>query len=70
MIICFTQCFIIGKLFIIDSIFNINKLHLPLLINIDIINSGKIFLYILSYYPGKIVESYDFFFKYCTKKYE
>jgi hypothetical protein len=46
------------KLLIIDSIFNINKLRLSLLINISIINSNKIFPYILSYYLDKTTELY------------
>ena len=61
-IIRFIQRFIANKLFIINNIFNINKLRLSLLINIDIINNNKIFSYILSYYLGKTAEFYNFFF--------
>jgi hypothetical protein len=61
-VIRFAQRFIAGKLFIIDNIFNINKLRLPLLIDIGITNSDKTFSYILSYCPGETAEFYNFFF--------
>ena len=62
-VIRFAQRFIAGKLFVVDGIFNINKLRLPLLISVGVINSGKTFLYALSYCSGETAESYDFFFQ-------
>jgi len=62
-IIRFAQRFIASKLFIINSTFNINKLRLPLLVNVNITNSGKTFPYTLSYCLGETAESYDFFFQ-------
>ena len=58
-----TQRFITSKLLVVDGIFNTNKLRLPLFINIDITNSGKIFPCALSYCLGETAESYDFFFQ-------
>src|SRR5438477_66394 len=55
-IICFIQRFIADKLFIINDIFNINKLRLDLLINIDIINNNKIFFYTSSYYLDETIK--------------
>ena len=52
----------------IDSTFNINKLYLSLLISIDVINSNKIFSYILNYYLDKIVKFYNFFFQILREK--
>jgi len=62
-VIRFTQRFIASKLFIVDNTFNINKLRLPLLVSMGIINSSKTFPYALSYCPGETVESYNFFFQ-------
>lgn len=58
-----TQRFIAGKLLVIDSTFNTNKLRLPLLISIGITNSSKTFPCTSSYCPGETAESYDFFFQ-------
>ena len=58
-----TQRFIARKLLIIDDTFNTNKLRLPLLINVGIINSSKTFPCASSYCPGETAESYDFFFQ-------
>jgi len=45
---------------IIDGIFNINKDRLPLLITIDILNSGKTFPACFSYCPSESTESFAF----------
>ena len=49
-------------MFIIDNIYNINKLRMPLLININIINLDKIFSLAFNYYSNKITKLYNFFF--------
>src|SRR5438045_2382231 len=59
----FGQRFIAGKMLVVDSTCNTNKLRMPLLIGVGITNSNKIFPLAYSYYSGEIVESYNFFFK-------
>jgi hypothetical protein len=61
-VIRFTQRFIAGKVLIVDSTFNTNKLRLPLLIGIGITNSSKTFPCASSHYPGETAEFYNFFF--------
>jgi MULE transposase domain len=62
-VIRFTQRFIAGKLLVINGTFNTNKLRLPLLINVSIINSGKTFPCASNYCLSETAESYDFFFQ-------
>jgi hypothetical protein len=62
-VIRLTQRFIADKLLVINNTFNTNKLRLPLLISIDITNSGKTFPCASSYCSGETAESYDFFFQ-------
>jgi hypothetical protein len=67
-IIRFAQRFIVGKLFVIDNIFNTNKLRLLLLINVSVTNNSKTFFYVSNYCSGEIAEFYDFFFKHCARR--
>src|SRR5437016_3954054 len=62
-VIRFAQRFIASKLLVVDGTFNTNKLRLPLLVRVDITNSGKTFPCASSYCPGETTESYDFFFQ-------
>jgi hypothetical protein len=62
-VIRFAQHFIAGKLLVVDNTFNTNKLRLPLLINMSIINSDKTFFYILSYCSDETAKSYHYFFQ-------
>jgi hypothetical protein len=62
------QRFITSKVLIINGTFNTNKLKIPLLVDIGIINSNKTFPQIYSYYPGEIIKSYEFFFKVLRKE--
>jgi hypothetical protein len=56
------QRFIAKKLLVINSTFNTNKLRLPLLIGVSIINNSKTFPCASSYYLSETAESYNFFF--------
>ena len=59
----FGQRFIAGKMLVVDSTCNTNKLRMPLLIGVGITNSNKTFPLAYSYCPGETAESYDFFFE-------
>jgi hypothetical protein len=59
----FGQRFIAGKVLLVDGTFNTNKLRMPLLVGVGIINSGKTFPQAYSYCPGETAESYEFFFE-------
>ena len=55
--------FVAGFVLVVDGTFNMNSLQLPLLIAVDITNSGKTFPVAFSYCPSESKESYDFFFQ-------
>ena len=56
-------------MFIINNIYNINKLQILLLININIINLNKIFSLTLNFYSSEIIKLYNFFFNICVKRF-
>jgi hypothetical protein len=58
----FAQHFCTEKLLVVNSIFNTNKLQLPLLTSVKVINTGKTFSVVLFYCSSETAASYNFFF--------